>query len=72
MTEEIASEAAMLRSGNRSRPGQEFLVWLAGEVCLDGLGDEGEDVAILLSAGFYDAEQGLDEAAAGGALGTEG
>ena len=39
---------------------------------LEGAGDEGEDVAILLSARFDDAEQGLDEAAAGGALGTEG
>ena len=42
--------------------------WRSG---LGGVGDEFEDVAVLLSAGFEDAEQGLDEAAARGALGAE-
>ncbi len=42
-----------------------------GEVVFDGLGDEGEGVAVLSAAGFDHREQGLDEAAAGGALGAE-
>ncbi len=44
---------------------------LVVKVVLEGEGDEVEDVALLLTAGFDHAEQGLDEAAAGGALGAE-
>ena len=40
-------------------------MWLPGEVVLEGEGDEVEDVALLLTAGFDHAEQGLDEAAVG-------
>ena len=36
------------------------------------MGDEGEDVALLLPAGFDHAQQGLHEAAARSTLGAEG
>jgi len=39
---------------------------LAGEVGFDGGGEEQEDVAALLAAGFNHAEHRFDEAAAGG------
>ena len=41
------------------------------DVGLDGLGDELEHIPLLLAAGFDGGQQGLDEAAAGGALGAE-
>ena len=42
------------------------------ESSLDGFCDEGEDGAVLLSAGFDHGEQCFDETASGGALGAEG
>ena len=41
------------------------------EVCFDGLDEELQGVSSLLSAGFDNAEQCLDEAAARRALGSE-
>ena len=38
----------------------------------EGGREEVEDIAILLAAGFDDGQQGLDEAAARGALSAEG
>ena len=42
-----------------------------GEVGGDGLGEEVEGVLFALAAGSQDGQQGLDEAAAGGAWGVE-
>ena len=44
---------------------------MVGEVGGDGLGEEVEGVLFALAAGFQDGQQGLDEAAAGGAWGAE-
>ena len=38
----------------------------------EGGGQDIEDIAFLLAAGFDDGQQGFDEAAASGALGAEG
>ena len=44
---------------------------MCGGLGFEGGGQDIEDIAVLLAAGFDDGEQGLDEAAAGVALGAE-
>ena len=54
--------------GSRSHTVEEFWRGVGEGVCFDGGSDKVEGVAFLLAAGFDHAQQGFDEAAAGGVV----